>query len=196
MNPGVAEGAGMVIQTRRMTVEEFEYFVNLPENAEKLFEFIGGEVVEVPSNPYASYISSRINRRLGNFVEERDLGFVTGEAGGYMVSGERYAPDVAFISKARQPELARQGYNPMPPDLAVEVDSPSTYESQQNLYIKVANYLAAGTVVWVFKPESKRVEVYTPGQPVRILGVDDVLDGGDVLPGFTLALKDIFTDEK
>lgn len=183
----------MVIQTRRMTVEEFDEFANLPENADKLFEFIGGEIVEVPSNPYASHLSSRINRRVGNFVEEHDLGYVTGEAGGYMVSGERYAPDVAFISKAKQPEFARQGYNPMPPDLAVEVDFPSTYESQQNLSIKVANYLAAGTVVWVFKPESRRVEVFAPGQPVRILGIDDVLDGGDVLPGFTLAIKDVFS---
>jgi Uma2 family endonuclease len=186
----------MVIQMRRMTVEEFEDFVNLPENADKLFEFIGGEVVEVPSNPYASKISQLIAGELYVFLKGKDLGHLTGEAGGYMVSGERYAPDVAFISKAKQPELARQGYNPMPPDLAVEVDSPSTYESQQNLNIKVANYLAAGTVVWVFKPESKRVEVYTPGQPARVLGMDGILDGGEVLPGFTLAVKDIFSDEK
>lgn len=186
----------MVVQMRRMTVEEFDEFAELPENADKMLEYIGGEIVEVPSNPYASYISSRILRLVGNFVDEHDLGFVTGEAGGYMVSGERYAPDVAFISKVKQPELARQGYNPNPPDLAVEVDFPSTHESLQNLSIKVANYLAAGTVVWVFKPEHKRVEVFAPGKPVEIFGMDGVLDGGDVLPGFKLAVKAVFPDEK
>jgi Uma2 family endonuclease len=103
---------------------------------------------------------------------------------------------VAFISKARQPELARQGYNPNPPDLAVEVDFPSTYESQQNLNVKVVNYLNAGTTVWVFKPEQKRVEVYAPGKSVRILGINDTLDGGEVLPGFKLAVKDVFPEER
>jgi Uma2 family endonuclease len=58
--------------------------------------------------------------------------------------------------------------------------------------VKVGNYLAAGTVVWVIDPERKLVEVYAPGQPVRKVGVDSVLDGGEVLPGFTLAVKDIF----
>lgn len=185
----------MVIQMRRMTVEEFDEFAELPENADRLLEYIGREVVEVPSNAYASQISQIVAGEMYIFLKGKDLGHLTGEAGGYMVSGERYAPDVAFISKAKQQELARQGYNPNPPDLAVEVDFPSTYESQQNLNIKVANYLAAGTVIWVFKPEHKRVEIYAPGKPVEIFGIDGVLDGGDVLPGFKLAVKDIFPEE-
>lgn len=180
----------MIVQ--KMTVEAFDAFTELPENADKLFEFIGGEVVEVPSNPYASNVSVKFTIRIGGFVEQHDLGYVTGEAGGYMVFGERYAPDVAFISKVKQPELAQRGYNPSPPDLAIEVDFPSTYESQRNLRIKTANYLAVGTVVWVVYPESKTVEVYAPGQKVRVVGIDGVLDGGDVLPSFTLSLKDIF----
>lgn len=180
----------MIVQN--MTAEAFDAFTELPENADKLFEFIAGEIVEVPSNPYASKISVKFTVRIGVFVETHDLGHVTGEAGGYQVLGERYAPDVAFVSKAKQPELAQRGYNPVPPDLAVEIDFPSTYESQRNLRIKTGNYLAVGTVVWLVYPESKTVEVYTPGQKVRIVGIDGALDGGDILPGFTLALKDIF----
>lgn len=179
----------MQVQTR-MTVEEFDRFVDLPENADRLFEFIGGEIIEVPSNTYASHIASRINRRLGNFVEERDLGYITGEAGGYMVSGERYAPDVAFLAKGKP--LSQHGYNPVAPDLAVEVDFPSTYESQKTLRTKVVNYLAAGTVVWVVLPEAQEVEVYVPGQPEKTLTLEDVLDGGAVLPGFRLPVKEIF----
>ncbi len=184
----------MVAQERAITTADFERLVNLPENADRLFEFIGGEIVEVPSNPFASYIASRFNRRIGNFVEEHDLGYVTGEAGGYMIFGERYAPDVAFISKARQPELAQEGYNPIPPDLAVEIDFPSTRVSQGKLMIKLANYLAAGTTVWMVYPETKQVQVYAPGQPPRILGINDTLDGGEVLPGFTLPVRDIFPE--
>ncbi len=178
------------------TVEAFDQFVLLPENADRLFEYINGEIVEVPSNPCASYISGRFLRHIGAFADEHKLGYTTGEAGGYMVSGERYAPDVAFIAKAKQPQLAREGYNPNPPDLVVEFDFPSTYESQVNLRTKVINYLAAGTVVWLALPDERVVEVYTPGQPVQRFGVNGVLDGGSVLPGFKLAVKDIFPDEQ
>lgn len=190
---GVAE---MVFRDKVMTLEAFEAFTELPENAEKRFEMVGGEVIEVPSNPYASACGQLIgapmvlhNQKIGN------LGYVTGEQGGYMVSGEPYAPDVAFISKARQPKLVRKGYNPAPPELAVEVDFPSTYESQRSLSRKIANYLAAGTLLWVVYPETQTVDVYAPGQPVRTVGMDGLLEAGDILPGFTLAVKDIFPNE-
>ncbi|MBC6935258.1 MAG: Uma2 family endonuclease [Chloroflexi bacterium] len=183
----------MVSQTK-LAIEEFDRFALLPENADKILEYIGGEVVEVPSNPYASKISGIISGELYIFLKGRNLGHLTGEAGGYRVSGERYAPDVAFIAYDRQPELVIEGYNPNPPDLAVEVDFPSTYQSQKELRTKVVNYLAAGTMVWVVLPETKQVEVYVPGQPMKLLGLDGTLDGGNVLPGFTLAVKDIFAE--
>lgn len=181
----------MVLDVKpRMTVEEFEAFVALPENEDKLFEFIGGEIFEVPSNPYSSKIAMRIGRYLDIFVEQHDLGHVTGEAGGYWVSGERYAPDVAFIAKERQAELVKEGYNPNPPNLAVEVISPQ--DRPHNLHIKIANYLAAGTLVWIVYPESQEIEVFEPNQPVKTLGVNDTLDGGNVLQGFKLEVKKIF----
>jgi Uma2 family endonuclease len=184
----------MVTSIKRMTVAEFDEWVNLPEQADQLYEFIGGEIIEVPSNIYVSNVASRINRRLGNFVEDNDLGFVTGEAGGYMVSGERYAPDVAYLSSIKQEKLLyKSGYNSIPPDLAVEVVSPD--DSEHNLTIKVANYLAAATVVWVVRPDEKEVEIFVPGQPVKRLTVNDTVDGGQVLPGFSLPVKDIFPKE-
>lgn len=183
-----------MLQVQHMSVEEFDVFAQLPENSDRILEYIGGEIVEVPSNPYASQFSQIISGELYIFLKGKDLGFLTGEAGGYMVSGERYAPDVAFISKAKQTELAKQGYNLIPPDLAVEVDFPSTYESQRQLRTKVVNYLAAGTVVWLVLPERKEIEVYIPGEPRKLLTSEDALDGGDVLPGFTLAVKSIFTE--
>ena len=182
----------MLLPVKTLSAAEFDQFVQLPENAEKLFEYIGGEVTEVPSNPLASKISIVIASALFQFVTERQLGHVTGEAGGYLVSGERYAPDVAFISKARQESLATEGYNPTPPDLAVEVDLPSTYQSQRQLRIKVANYLAAGTEVWLILPEVRQAEVYAPNQPVRRLSEKDTLEGSGVLAGFSLPLMRLF----
>src|SRR5690606_14294167 len=98
-------------------------------------------------------------------------------------------PDVAFVSRVKQDKLVGEGYNPNPPDLAVEVVSPS--DTDRRLSIKIGNYLAAGTIVWVVYPASNEVEVYEPNTPVKILGLDDELDGGDLLPGFSLKLKAI-----
>ena len=181
-----------MLKEKQLTVEEFDAFVELPQNADKLYEYIEGRVVEVPSNVFASEISGIIFGELYIFLKGKNLGHLTGEAGGYIVMGERCAPDVAFISKDKQPELARKGYNPTPPDLAVELDFPSSYQSQRDLRTKVANYLAAGTLVWVVTPETKEVEVYAPGQPSRIIGTDGVLDGGEVLLGFKLPVNEIF----
>jgi Uma2 family endonuclease len=183
----------MVIQFQHLTVEEFDDWVLLPENAGRMFEYIGGETVEVVSNNFSSMIGMFIGAMLTVFVRTHDLGYVTGADGGYRVSGERYIPDAAFISKARQPQPSHDAYNPNPPDLAVEVLSPTNDPGEMR--VKIVNYLLAGTVLWVVDPDLKRVEVYVPGQTPKTLGIDDVLDGGNVLPGFSLAVRDIFPEE-
>lgn len=183
----------MAVQERRYTVEEFDEFVELPENADRLFEYVGGEVIEVPSNPFASTIAARISGFIFMYLMQHTIGHLTGEAGGYMVAGERYAPDVAFISKDKQPALAKQGYNPNPPDLAVEVLSPSN--DPHGMRVKIVNYLYAGATVWVVDPARKQVEVYRPGQSPEIVGVNGTLSGDAVLPGFTLPVKEIFPDQ-
>jgi Uma2 family endonuclease len=182
----------MAIQ-KTMTVEEFEEYANLPENADLRLEFIDGEIIEVPSNVYSSEVTAQIIRYLGNFVYPNRLGRVTGEGGGYKVAGARLAPDAAFVSKARQSTLDRQGYNSVAPDLAVEVMSPT--DNDEDLDKKLKKYAEAGTGVWVFYPEPRQVKVHVPGQAVKTLGIDETLDGGDVLPGFRLPIRDIFPEE-
>ncbi|MCZ7541298.1 MAG: Uma2 family endonuclease [Anaerolineae bacterium] len=145
------------------------------------------------SNSYSSLVAARILIKLGAFLEGANVaGYLTGADGGYQVGDERYIPDVAFVVKARQPEPSHETYNPLAPDLAVEVISPS--DDLNVLRVKVGNYLAAGTTVWVVRPEAKAVEVYAPGQPVRRVSADGALDGGDVLPGLSLPVKDLFPD--
>jgi len=185
----------MVTKVRRYTVEEFDEFVLLPENRDRQFEYIAGEIVEVVSNPKSSKIAARIIMLFGPYMLENDTGHLTGADGGYIVSGERYIPDVGFISYAKQPELmAEDGYNPNPPELAIEVLSPSNTPGEMR--VKIANYINAETILWVVDPEHEQVEVYVPGQKVEVIGIDGILDGGNVLPGFKLAVKDIFPQQK
>jgi Uma2 family endonuclease len=107
--------------------------------------------------------------------------------------GERYMPNLAYTSKSRLPTLSPHDFfGPIPPDLAVEIISPS--DQPRHLLWKLAHYLRAGTTVWVVDPQEKLAEVFAPDQTACIARWDDTIHGGDVLPGFTLAVKEIFPD--
>jgi Uma2 family endonuclease len=180
----------MLIEEKSCTAADFEQIAALPENRERRLEYIGGEVIEVVSNNEASRVAASILAEIRMFIKGRALGWVTGADGGYVVSGERYIPDVGFISRQRQPDPCRETWNPLSPDLAVEVMSPT--DSQRDMTIKIANYLAASTIVWLVQIPERRVLVFVPGQPVIQVGDSGVLTGGTLLPDFQLALKDVF----
>lgn len=179
----------MVLKEKRYTSAEFRAFCEQPENKSRLFELIAGEIVEKVASFTPSRLAMRIGRFIGNFADE--IGYVTGADGTYILSEDHhFMPDVGYISKARlqhEPEREVEG----PPDLAVEVKSPT--DSKRELRLKAEDYLRFGTkMVWLVFPDDKRVEVYVPGEDVRELGIDGVLDGDDVLPDFTLPVRDIF----
>jgi len=97
----------MTIELKKnMTITEFQAFIEHPENAEKRFEFIDGEIIDVPSNPLASEIAGLIIFFIRLFLRENKLnGHITGEGGGYIINGRVFAPDVAYLSYERQAEL-------------------------------------------------------------------------------------------
>jgi Uma2 family endonuclease len=68
----------------------------------------------------------------------------------------------------------------------------SPTDSERDMTIKIANYLAASTIVWLVQIPERRVLVFVPGQPVIQVGDSGVLTGGTLLPDFQLALKDVF----
>ena len=177
----------------RLTAAEFDEIAALPENADKRLEFIGGEIVELVSNNYSSLIAGNIIGEVKAFCKGKGLGYVTVPDGGYMVSGERYIPDMGFISKRRQPKPSHETYNSNAPDLAVEVVSPT--DGAKDILDKVANYLAAGTQVWVIFPTEQQIKVYKPGQPVKTIDIEGTLDGGDVLPGLSIKASDVFAED-
>ncbi|MBK8022239.1 MAG: Uma2 family endonuclease [Chloroflexi bacterium] len=150
-------------------------------------------MIEVVSNGISSSVGAFVGTLVGAHVLANRLGFVTGADGGYMIGEERYIPDFAYVSRMRQAKPTSDAYNPIAPDLAVEVLSPSN--SPQDMRIKIVNYLNAGTTVWLFDPYSQRAEIYAPGQKPLLLGIKDTIEGGTVLPGFTLALSAVFESE-
>ncbi|MBN2303978.1 MAG: Uma2 family endonuclease [Anaerolineae bacterium] len=183
----------MAIAAPPVTAEAFEHLAALPENAEKRLELVGGEIIELVSNSYCSIIASRINGFLFIYLLANPIGHLTAPDGGYAVGQDRVMPDVGFITKARCEKAPRETWVSLAPDLAVEIISPS--DRPKTIATKVTNYLAAGTVVWLVAPDDQTVTVYRPGQPAQTFGAADMLDGDDLLPGFTLAVKDIFPDE-
>ena len=178
--------------TTRMTVKEFDEFV---QQQNKLFEFIGGEVVEVVSNNYSSQIAGLILFYIQLHCHENNInGHITGADGGYIISGERYIPDVAFISAERQPEPSHAAYNENVPDLAVEVLSPGN--TDRDIRLKMVNYRDAGVTLWIVSPDKYEVEVYEQGKKGCVMTLDDTIEGGDVLPELRISVKSIFPDKK
>lgn len=177
------------------TVEEFDAMIRESNGDGHVLEYVGGQVVEAPGNSYLSALATRIQVALGTFLKGKNWGHLTGESRLYEVAGERYAPDVACISKSSQPELTDKGAIPVPPELAVEIIADEmNAQEQRQLRIKTANYLSAGTLVWVVCPVSQVVEVYQPRQRVQIIDKSGAVDGGNVLPGFTLDVQTIFSE--
>jgi Uma2 family endonuclease len=174
----------------RMTAEEFDIFVTLPENTDRDLELIDGRIVEVVSNHYSSKIAGLFITFLNIYVLPNDLGDVTVTDGGFQIGSERYIPDVAFVSRKRQANSPSIAYNPVVPDIAVEVLSPTN--DQSDMRLKIAGYLSVGTTVWLVDPVHEWVDVFTPNQPAYRLTRADSLTGGSVLPGFALPLSQIF----
>src|SRR5690349_15884518 len=100
--------------------EQFYEFVMHPENRDRNFEYVAGEIVEVVSNGHSSRKGAKLLVYVGYYIDTDHLGNYTGADGGYVVAGEDYIPDGAFISYARQPVPLDVAYNPVAPGLAIE----------------------------------------------------------------------------
>ncbi len=174
------------------TAEAFWELARLPENQGKRLELDEGELVEMAaSKPINTIIAGRIIYYLNAFVIPQDLGYVTVPDGGYKLAPKTVRqPDAAFISKARAPKIPHEFQTA--PDLAVEIVSP-----HEDVWKKANEYLRAGTqMVWAVYPDDQMVYVFRLNSDGSLRGqpfdIHAALDGGEVLPGFTLAVKEIF----
>ncbi len=178
-----------VSRKRTYTVDEF---MALPDNG-KRYELVDGKLVEM-SGP--SFEHGDVILRLSGYL----FNYQTNNAVGKAVSGATFelnpkngpVPDIAFVSAGRLPTgLDRRKAFPGPPDLAVEVMSPS--DKWKDVVDKVRRYLQAGVkLVWIIDPFDQNVYVYNLNQQKKVLYIQDELDGEDVLPGFKLLVKTLF----
>lgn len=182
----------MATQLRTMTADEL---LAMPDDGirRELFE---GELREMspPSERHAD-AAQNINRSLDTHVRAQRLGRVRPEYG-YVLESDPdtvRAPDVSFVRADRlSADGPAPGYYRGAPDLAVEVVSP--HDRYSEVRAKVREYLAAGTrMVIVLDAEDRSATVYRPGRATLELSEADVIDGGDVVPGWTLPVRDIFT---
>jgi Uma2 family endonuclease len=183
----------MVATVRKYTIEDLW---RLPADAP--YELWRGELIEVPAaGQDASAVAVWFIVRLALFVEAHGLGVVTGPDGGFILfhgngNDTVVVPDVGFVRWERLPGRKRaRKHCPVPPDFAIEVQSPS--DEPGKMRAKVDLYMAAGVpLLWWVDVQKQVVRVHRPGKPVVVLREGDVLDGEDVLPGFRLAVADVF----
>ena len=133
--------------------------------------------------------------QLGNFIMPRQLGTLVGSDTGIWLERDPDTvrePDIAYISAEKMPlDADIPGYSEVVPDLVVEVRSPNN--SLREIREKALMWLDFGVhLLWVAHPETRTVDVYGIGSSVLTLTEDDTLDGGEVLPGFSCPVRDIF----
>lgn len=182
----------MATTQKLMTAEEL---LQRPDDGQR-HELIAGELRTMsPTGEEHAGLTASLTGSLIQHVTAHKLGLVlTGEPGFILTRDPDTvrAPDVAFISQERVRATGKlTGYRPGVPDLAVEVISPNDLYTE--VEEKVSTWLAHGTrMVIVLNPRQRTVAVHRSRTQVRHLTADDTLDGEDVVPGWTVPVKDLF----
>jgi Uma2 family endonuclease len=178
----------MSTTTHLMTAEEL---MNLPDDGNH-YELIKGELLTMPPPgfPHGTVIVN-LSVLLGNYVRSKNLGVLTAGSGFKLETDPDtvLAPDISFTARERV-GIRSEGYRPIPPDLAVEVLSPSDRKTQVER--KTALWLELGTTsVWNVNPRKGTVEVVlADGRRKLFHETDELVD--DTVPGFRVAVSEIF----
>lgn len=177
------------------TNEEFEALPEYNEN----YELVDGKLVkrEVPNTKHG-WIASKLNKAINLFDPDDQLGATWFDTSLVLADGIERIPDLMFFRVDNLPAIENHSIR-VAPDIAVEVVSPSDLKSKPNrdaYYGKIYKYQELGVaLVWVIIPELQIIEVYQPESitPIKVLGIDDELEGGKILPGFKLKLSKLFS---
>ena len=172
-----------------------EAFMALPDDGHH-YEIINGELIDMGnSGALHGYVCSLALAALAGYILPKKLGVILDSSTAFkMKNGNKRSPDIAFFAKERLQGMAvlPSGYLEGAPDLAVEVLSPGN--TVEEIEDKLTEYFENGSrLVWVIHPTQHYVLVYRSAQePDRLLKGKDSLDGEEVIPGFTLAIADLF----
>ena len=182
-------------KAKLMTAEEFFEFVQRPENDERSFELVRGEVIELsrPRVPHG-VLCNNTGRILGNYAFARRKGYVAGNDTGVILERDPdtvRGPDLAYYEGAKSFADLPAKWAVTPPRLAVEILSPNDRADQ--IISKLTDYLNNGVeLVWIIDPGLRTVTVYTRENGPRVFNEDEVLTGGEVLPDFECKVADFF----
>ncbi len=160
----------------------------------RLCELIDGVLVEKVMGYYESRVAAVLIFLIERHLQSSPLGIVAGADGMMRLApGLVRIPDVSFVDWARLPgrQVPRAPIPDLVPDLAIEVLSEGN--SPQEMTRKVREYFATGVrLVWLFQPDDRSVEVHTSPDRSTVLPQGDMLDGGDVLPGFSIRVGEVY----
>ena len=183
--------------TLELTDEQFEQICR--HNRDLRFErtAAGELVVMSPTGGEKGRRNGGLTAQLWVWNQSRRLGEVFDSSTGFRLpNGATRSPDLAWVRQKRWQALTQQErrkFVPLGPDFVVELRSPS--DELGDLQAKMQEYLENGVCLgWLIDPETQRVEIYRPGQPVEVLQNPATLSGESVLPEFVLDLSDILAD--
>jgi len=169
-------------------------FVN--DHGNRTCELIDGILVEKGIGFGESVVAAILIALLEPFVRERGLGVVSGPDGTMKFKiGLVRAPDIAFVSRS-QIRRRKVAHTPIPqliPDLAIEIISKSN--TRREMERKRKEYFDAGVkLVWMIDRRARTATVYDSSDYGIVVSESGQLEGGDVLPGFVLSLKWLFSE--
>jgi Uma2 family endonuclease len=181
----------MSVATHTITAEEL---LRMPADGFR-YELVRGEIKKMtPAGGRHGVVAMGIGARLDQHVRSNALGVVCGAETGFRISSNPdtvRAPDVAFVRRERVEQTGiPEGFWPGAPDLAIEVVSPS--DAYAEVQDKVLDWLAAGTRMVVVVDPGKRVVSVHRAHEATVLTESEVLSGADVVPGWSVPVKDLF----
>lgn len=179
------------------TATEDDLIAFVDGDDKRLVELVNGTLVEKPVGWFEAVVAMRLARAMADFVETHKLGVVAGaDATLRMKSRNVRLPDISFISISDLPggDLPQtdEAIVTLPPTLAVEVLSRGN--TKREMRIKLEEYFGSGTrLAWLINPRTKTVAVYdrASDEPAKTLHENDLLDGGEVLPGFGISIASL-----
>lgn len=161
---------------------------------DRLYELVDGVLVEKAMGFQEALVATILSRILGNFIEAHQLGLVAGADALMRVRpGKLRMPDVSFLSWDHFPGrvVPDRAIAEMAPDLAVEVVSRGNTKAE--IALKLREYFEGGTrLAWVIEPRKRSARVYTSPTDSTPVSAEGSLDGGDVVPGFSIPLGPLF----
>jgi Uma2 family endonuclease len=175
-----------------LLVEDMDF---VPDDGHR-YELWEGELLRMsPSKRRHTDSAGIIVKHLGGYLLQHPLGEISVAEGGFRAGPNEslYCPDAGYVSHERRATVPLDEYYPFAPDIAIEVWSPDNTRRQMDR--KVTHYLESGSrLVWVIRPQDLTLQIHRPGAPMEILRTDAVLTGEDVLPGFSVLVRDLFPE--